>query len=512
VPHRRVAVAATGQQALDAGLAVAADGGNAVDAALVTAFVALATEPGMVSLGGGAFVNVWSVGRDPVVVDGNVEMPGRGADPARFGRGVREVVTASGGGVTMHAGHGSVATPGIVPAFAVAAERYAALPWTRLVEPAAEAAGSYPMGAAASRYLAFVADTLFAEDEEARALVTGEGGAQLSGGEERANPALAEVLGRLAAEGPDLFSTGDVGQALAATMAEHDGLVTAADLASYQPIVRPAHLTRAGGWDVAVNPPPAVGGPMLAVMLGELAKRHGASGDWTWDDVIEIQRAVLSYRTSVHDFSRDLEADGVDLLARVDEHGLTAMHGSSSTANVSAVDSDGNACTITMSSGYSAGLVVPGTGILLNNALGEVELNRLGIHALEPGTRLASNMAPTTARTEAGRVLAIGSPGADRITTALMLVLGQGCLHDRDLRASIASPRVHLRQVDDGFVVEHERDEEVAAAVARSGLPSHEYAEPHMYFGGVGAAAVAPSGDLVAAGDARREAATGVSQ
>jgi gamma-glutamyltranspeptidase/glutathione hydrolase len=109
-------------------------------------------------------------------------------------------------------------------------------------------------------------------------------------------------------------------------------------------------------------------------------------------------------------------------------------------------------------------------------------------------------------------VLAICSPWADRITTALMLVLGQGCLHDRDLRASIASPRVHLRQVDDGFVVEHERDEEVAAAVARSGLPSHEYAEPHMYFGGVGAAAVAPSGDLVAAGDARREAATGVSQ
>src|SRR5690349_24243246 len=57
--------------------------------------------------------------------------------------------------------------------------------------------------------------------------------------------------------------------------------------------------------DVAVNPPPAVGGPMLAVMLGELAKRHGASGDWTWDDVIEIQRAVLSYRTSVHDRSEE---------------------------------------------------------------------------------------------------------------------------------------------------------------------------------------------------------------
>jgi gamma-glutamyltranspeptidase/glutathione hydrolase len=319
-------------------------------------------------------------------------------------------------------------------------------------------------------------------------------------------------LERLAIEGPSLFSTGEVGRALAASMAEHDGLITADDLAAYRPVVRPAHLIEAGAWTVAVNPPPAVGGPMLAVMLKELARR----GDWTWDDVIEIQRAVLSYRTSVHDFSRDLEADGTDLLARVGDHGLTALRGSSSTANVSAVDSDGNACTITMSSGYSAGLVIPGTGILLNNALGEVELNRLGVHALEPGTRLASNMAPTTARSEPGRALAIGSPGADRITTALMLVLAQGCLHDRDLQSAIDAPRIHLRLVGDepdaGFVAEHEADDDLRAAVARSGLPSHEYAEPHMYFGGVGAAAVSPSGELVAAGDARREAATGVSE
>ena len=171
---------------------------------------------------------------------------------------------------------------------------------------------------------------------------------------------------------------------------------------------------------------------------------------------------MLSYRTSVHDFSRDLEADGIDLLARVGEHGLTALRGSSSTANVSAVDSDGNACTITMSSGYSAGLVIPGTGILLNNALGEVELNRLGIHALAPGTRLASNMAPTTARSDVG-------PGAgDRLPRRRPDHHGADArarpgLPARPGPASRPSPhpRIHLRLVDDGFVVEHERDEEI---------------------------------------------------
>lgn len=506
-------MAATGEQALAAGLGVAADGGNAIDAALAAAFVASATEPGVVSLGGGAYVAVWPADGDPVVVDGNVAMPGREGDPGRLGGGIRELVTDYGGGVTMHVGAGSVATPGIVPTFAVAAERFGALPWDRLVAPAARAARDYPMGAAAARYLSHVADSLFAEDPEARDVVFGQAGSATRAGQRCANDALGDTLDRLAAEGPELVGpAGDVGRALVSAMADQGGLVTTEDLAAYQPVVRPAYRLTVGDWEVATNPPPALGGPMLAVMLGELARRP----TWTWDDVIDIQRRVLGYRASVHDLSPDLEADGIDLLARIGEHGLDGLHRSSSTANVSAVDSDGNACVVTMSSGYGSGLSIPGTGILLNNSLGEVELNRLGLHALRPGTRLASNMAPTTGRRSDGtthghRPLAIGSPGADRITTALMLVLGQGCLHGRDLREAIAAPRLHLRLQDEEFVVEYERDEEIEAAVARSGLPGHEYPEPHMYFGGVGAALQAPDGDLVAAGDARREAATGVS-
>jgi len=505
---RRVAVAATGRQALEAGLGVAQDGGNAVDAALAAAFVALSTEPGIVSMSGGCFVSVWPAGGQPVVVDGNVEMPGRGLPADRFGRGVREVVTAYGGGVTMHAGHGSVATPGIVAAFGVAHEAHARLPWARLLAPAVSAVrDGYPVGHASATYLAFVADSLFAADAEAARLVTRADGSPLVAGERATNPALADVLDDLATHGPSLFTTGEVGRGLVAEMARGGGLVTAADLAAYAPVVRPAHLLDVGEWTVASNPPPSVGGPMLALMLGELARR----GLWTWADAIEIQRAVLGYRTEVHDFSQDLDADGRDLLARVGEHGIQAVRGSSATAHVSAVDDEGNACAVTMSSGYGAGLCIPGTGILLNNCLGETELNRHGLHAVAPGTRLASNMAPTTARAPDGRALAIGSPGADRITTALMLVLGQGFLHDVDLQAAIDRPRVHLRLGEAGFTAEHERDPELAAAVAASGLRGHEYPEPHMYFGGVGAALRTADGELVASGDRRREAAVGVS-
>ena len=154
---------------------------------------------------------------------------------------------------------------------------------------------------------------------------------------------------------------------------------------------------------------------------------------------------MLSYRARRARRRPDLDAAGHELLLTVDRHGLAGLPTSVSTANISVVDADGTACAVTVSSGYGAGITVPGTGMLLNNALGEPELNRLGLHRLAPGTRLASNMAPTTGRTADGRVLAIGSPGADRITTALMQVLGQGCLHGADLRHAIEAPRLHVR-------------------------------------------------------------------
>lgn len=504
---RQVAIAATGPVSLAAGQEIAAAGGNAVDAAVAAVFATMSTEPGIVSLGGGGYVSIWAPGQEPIVIDGNTEMPGRGLPRERFGAGVRTVFTTYAGGITMFAGHGSVATPGAVPACQLAVEEHGSAGWADVVAPSIRACRQgYPIGSAAATYLDYTYDSLFAADPSARSLVTRADGTPLRPGDIATNPELADALGLIAHEGASALAIGELGRAMVADMATHGGLITSRDLAEYEPAIRTPVRRHVGQWDVAVNPPPSIGGPMLAVMLGELERR----GDWSWRDIIEIQRSVLAFRLTHHDLERDLEAAGHHLLLDVERHGLAALPTSSSTAHVSAVDSDGLACAVTVSSGYAAGITIPGTGLLLNNALGEPELNRLGLHQLTPGTRLASNMAPATGRTADGRVLAIGSPGADRITTALMQVLAQGCFRDADLQHAIAAPRAHVRFDDDNRpVVEHEADPAIAAAVADLGLASHVHEGVSMYFGGVGAAYRREDGRLEAAGDPRRASAVG---
>lgn len=505
----RIAIAATSRLAVDAGLRVAQAGGSALDAAIAATITATVTEPGIVSLLGGAYLTFWPAGGEPEVIDGNVEMPGRGLPPDRFGSGVRQIETSYGGGVTLFAGHGSVATPGTLAALSLAHRRHGRLPWRELVAPAIEAADSgFPLGASAASYLALTHDSVFGWDEQTAALVHRPDGSVVGAGDRLRDPALATTLRTIAEHGARAAYTGDLGAALAADMADRGGLVTAADLAAYRPTLRTALRTELAGWQLATNPPPSIGGPVLTVMLRELARHRPPS----WHDVVAVQRQVLGYRVHVHDHSRDLEEDGYALLEQVERHGLASLPTSSSTINVSVVDDEGNAVAVTASSGYGSGVTVPGTGLMLNNCLGEPELNRLGLHALAPGTRLASNMAPTAGRHPDGRWLAIGSPGADRITTALAQVLVRYCLLGRDLQESIDQPRLHLTVRPDGSSrLELEQDEELHQVAAQSGLPVVDHGARSMFFGGVGAAVGSTDGTLTAAADLRREAATAVS-
>lgn len=535
--NRRVAIAAPGTLAVEAGLAQVAEGGNAVDAAIAAVVTAAVTEPGIVSPMGGAFVTVWAPGQEPITLDGNVEMPGRGRSREAFGQGLEQIDMAYGGGITVHGGHGSVATPGMFAAVDEAHRRWGRVPWAHLMAPAAAAVrDGYPLGTSAAYYLTFSGSRLFSWHDDTRAFLHQHGaGAIPTAGTVMRSPDLAATLEAIGRDGAATLYTGELAHVIADDMAAHGGLLALADLAAYRVASRTPLRTRLGSWDVAVNPAPSIGGPVLTAMLRALVERRTALDLTTPRDeeatdaagvpvvcdpgvLIDVQRLVLGYRHRAIDLAEDLPAALDEMAGVLGTHGaagLAAASTSPETIHVSVVDSDGLACSVTTSAGYGSGVTTPGTGLMLNNGLGEPELNRRGLHVLPPGTRLASNMAPTTARHDDGSTLAVGSPGADRITTALMQVLGHFCLDGMTLQDAIDAPRVHVAVDADGHArLEHEDGPGLREAARDSGLPYRTHEEIGMYFGGVGAALHGYDGHgdevLLAAGDPRREAATGV--
>lgn len=503
-----VAIATTSPLAADAGARIAERGGNAVDAAIAAALVSVVTEPGVCSLGAGGFLTIWPSVGEPLTVDGYVEMPGRGLPRERFGGGRRDIYLEYGGGVSMTVGHGSVATPGVVAAFGLASERFGSLPWRELVEPAYESArDGFPLPQASYNYLIYAHDLVFGWNPQSRRALHDESGRLREAGETIHIEGLAESLRAIAERGPDELYRGRLARLIAEDVTGNGGILTSEDLAAYRAVERPALTVELDGWRVATNPPPAVGGCTLAAMLLLMGGRP-ASG-WTAAELshlVAVQRAVLAYRRRHLDVSENLPRDAHRLLDLAAGGSLERFAASPSTVHTSAVDSSGLACAVTVSAGYGSGVMPPGTGIWMNNCLGEVELNRRGYHALEPGTRLPSNMAPTVARRGTGAVLAIGSPGADRITTAILQVMLNFTRLGMSLEEAVSHPRVHVEAPDAGGRVAYE----AGLSIEEGELPLRRYEEPSMFFGGVGAALWDPARGFELAADPRRVGGTAV--
>jgi gamma-glutamyltranspeptidase/glutathione hydrolase len=506
----RVAVAGPNRHSTEAGSVVAELGGNAVDVTLAAMCAALVSEPGISSFGGGAFVTVAPPDSPPVTIDGSVAMPGRGRDRSAFGKGLEPLWLEYAGGIDLDVGAGSVGVPGTLVALEEAHRRYGRLPWREIVAPAARfARDGFRVGRAAGTYLALAGEPLFSRDPAVRAAIHRPDGGLVAAGDVMRLPELADFLDRVAVEGSAALFAGETAAALVAMLEQGGGLLTRQDLDSYEALVRPALTTRIDDWTWSTNPPPAVGGPVFTAML--LARPPTAHGRFGVGELIQVQRAVLGYRVRELDVAADRAAAAEAMLDSVRSGGSLALGGSPSTVHVSGVDADGVACAVTASAGYGAGLVAPGTGIWLNNCLGERELNRRGPHALEPGERLVSNMTPTVGRRDDGTTLAIGSPGADRIATAVFQTV-LGLLDGLPIGEAIDRPRLHLNVGENGQVlaVQHESDLVIPAearAVAGD-VPWVEYPPRSMLFGGVAAALHLPDGELQAAADARREGST----
>ena len=505
---RRVAVATSSRLAADAAAEVAELGGNAVDCALAAAMMTMNTQPGVCALAGGAYVTVWAAGASPITIDGNVAVPGLGnAEPATQGTAVH---LGYGGGLDTVVGAPSVAVPGALAALETAWRSFGVARWGQLVEPTVRTAREgFPLPSAAHYYLCYSGTTVFGRSRDGHGALHHADGSLKDKGSSIRVPHLADSLAAIASEGSRVFYEGDIAARIAAHVQNGGGAMTIDDLRKYRAVVRDCLCVELEGWQIATNPPPAIGGTILAAML--LAFRDRKMKSWDADSLAflaRVQRAALSYRREKLDLSDDVPADAALLIEQARDGRLVSTYVSASTVHTSAVDDSGLGCAITASSGYGSGEMPEGTGLWLNNCLGELELNRRDPGSLAAGTRLPSNMAPTIAR-GSGSVLSIGTPGADRITTALHQFLVNFLLLDLELADAIAHPRMHLDI----------RPHDISIAVEPGLGLAHDpqftitrFPEPSMYFGGVGAALFDKVHGFAAAADPRREGATFISQ
>ncbi len=500
---RRVSIASASQLAADAGSAVADAGGNAVDAAIGATICSMVTDPGIIAPGAGGFITVWPEDDEPVVIDAYAEMPGRGLAPEQFGRGGEMVELTYGGKTTTIVGYGSVATPGALAGLHLAWERYGAIPWAELFVPAIAAVEQgFPLSSAAAEYLGHSHQLVFGWDQPSYDVMHHENGRHLSSGDLVLIPDLADTLRLLADEGVATLYGGELGRLIADRVAEHEGILTLRDLAEYEAVVRKPISVKVDDWTIATNAPPAVGGATMAATL--LLMGIEGFDEWAAPDVarlVRVQDAVREFRRTHLDELHDRSAEAVRLLDLAAVGDMKGMLASPSTSHTSAVDSDGRGCSITVSAGYGSGAMVPGTGMWLNNSLGEIELHTGGFHGVPPGTRLVSNMAPTVARSRHGAVMAIGSPGASRITSAVSSVLVNFIHLGMSLSDSIEHARLHTEVFNEQVTVSYEPGIDVSEV---SGFDLRRFPDISMYFGGVQASLWDPLAGFFEKADSRR--------
>ncbi|GAA5140014.1 gamma-glutamyltransferase [Pseudonocardia adelaidensis] len=447
---QRGVVAAGHPASAAAGAAALKAGGNAVDAAVAAVVTSFVAEPLLTGLGAGGYLLVAPPGQQPVLLDFFVAAPGRGAaaPPAPM---THIVVTFEDATQIFDIGASSCATYGAPAGVAAAVERFGRMPLAELTAPAARLART---GVRVNAMQAYVFGLLAAvvgstPDAAARYLVDGRPPRE---GELLRDGELADSLDRLGAEGSAPFYSGDIGRAVSERVCAGGGVLTTADLAEYRVVPRIPLRVGYRGREIFTNPPPSAGGSRLVRALVHLGATDGTP-----------------------------DVPGIAAALAVGEHAPEPhVHRLGSTTHVSVLDADGWACSVTCSNGTGSGVTVPGTGIHLNNMLGEHDL--LGGHGV--GERLPSSMAPTVVRhgfdARGGTAeLVVGSAGSSRIRSALLQVLVNMVDRGMSPQDAVDAPRLHVER----GVAYAEPGVDVATLQAVAG-PVMRFDAPNLFFGG----------------------------
>jgi len=412
---RRAAVACGHEVTAAAAREVLEDGGNAFDAAIAAACAACVAEPVLCSLAGGGYLLAAPAGRNAVAYDFFVDTP-RHRRPdadvdlypidADFGPATQ----------TFHIGLGSVATPGMVAGLFAVHGDLCRLPMRRLVGPAVRAARDGVVVNALQAYIFAVVSPIYVATDAARALYGPSRDCLPREGQRFLQPDLADTFEWLAEAGPGLFYGGELGQRIVEACAGGGGQLSRDDLAYYAVARREPLSVRHGAAIVTTNPPPSRGGLLIAFAL-QLLRDAPVAERARW-------RAWLAEAMRLTNLGRAEDDSALlqgALLDRYRAELASRPACNRGTTHISVMDGEGNVAGVSLSNGEGCGHLLPGSGVMLNNMLGEEDLNPAGFQRWAPGTRMASMMAPTLIQW-GGRRAVLGSGGSNRIRSAILQV------------------------------------------------------------------------------------------
>ena len=471
--------------ACDAGASVLRKGGNAVDAAVATAFAMAVTYPAAGNIGGGGFMVV-SGGKKVTTFDFRERAP-LASTPTMYldsANNINRRLTAT--------GHLAPGVPGTVRGLEMAHKKHGKLPWRDVVMPAVELASKgFVLSTALSNSLNREIARAMQPYPASIAAYGKPGGGEWVAGDRIVLADLGRSLQAIADGGANAFYKGWIADSIAAEMERGKGLITKKDLANYRAKERKPVQGKFRGYDVYSMPPPSSGGIALLEMLGLAEKLDLRSAD-RWS-VRTLHATIESMRLAFLDRARHLgDPDFVKvpvkdltspkhvtaLVAILDTTraaksaqlapelfpGVTAE--SEETTHISVIDASGMAValTYTLEGGFGSHVVARGTGILLNNEMGDFNkkpgytslTGDIGTPAnvIAPGKRMLSSMTPTIVKQNNQVVLVTGSPGGRTIINTVFNIVLNALEFGMDARAAVDAPRYHHQWLPDTVTFE----------------------------------------------------------
>jgi len=475
-------------------------GGNAFDAMVGAGFASAVVETALNSLGGGGFLIGHSEkkGQD-LFFDFFVDTPGMGRS------GQPEVtdffpitVSFPGSDQDFNIGLGSVAVPGTLKGLIHTQERLGRMALAEVLQPAKELASEHRINEQQGIFLKLLYPimTLRADGRE----LFEPGGVYKGAGDILNNPRCAEFIDALVEDRADNFYLGEISAAIDTDMKDHGGLLTREDLASYRVVERKPLQVAYRDYQLLTAPAPSVGGTLIALSIALLEQAGPYTG--SWGDGRQLLRTLIlmqqveNLREKGITTPQALQAF-IGAAEDLTEAAQPLRLFSRGTTHISIADRYGNCASMTCSNGEGSGYFAPGTGVMLNNMMGEDDLHPEGFHSSPPGQRVGSMMSPSLLVKDQETCLVIGSGGSKRIRTAVSQVMSQIVDFNRPLKSAIEAPRLYwdgeVVQVEPGF-----SEEAVATLAEEAALNIWE--QKNVYFGGVHAVIPGKEG----AGDSRR--------